>query len=221
MLNFPRAGGDMCQTTHLPSVWRKIALVVILPLILDGCNGRSSPSPQIGDGGLLSRTPCAPPCFQGIEPGTTTLSEAKSLLTDALLCDKPADFDTEFSGGSRGFKCGEWLTVSAVTGREDIAAVGFSTESPLDLEAVIGQLGPPDAILVAPVGLPERPHVTVLVFHDLLRARLLLVEQEGASYQLRPDIVLERVVYASPSTYASLRAGAIPWSGYGQYPTPR
>lgn len=209
-----------CQAkVHMrrPSTASQMHLVFV-PALLLGCSSCSGTKPDIGDGGLLSETPCAVPCFFGIEPGSTTLSNAQQALANAGICPNPENFDSRSEGGTTGFKCGLWVTVSGRSEGEGITTLGYSPSEPLTVGMVVEALGPPDAVAAIPSGLPEAPRSAMLLFYDRSLTRLLLPEQETRVYRLEAATLVERVVYFERSAFHSLRTGATPWAGFGEYP---
>lgn len=194
-----------------------VAAIGALSLVLSSCALLPSTSPPIGDGGLLSHSPCVAPCFFGVEPGVTLLGEAKSILTSDSVCREPTDFDNESVGGSRGFKCGEWITVSTIPDGELVGAVGFSTVAPVTVESAVGSLGEPDWVSAIPTGVPEAPKVVLLLYFDDYSTRLLLPEQDGRGYLLQADTPLERILYMARAEYLASRGTGGPWTGYGIY----
>jgi len=185
--------------------------------MLVGCSSASGTAPDIGDGGFLSATPCVAPCFFGIEPGSTTLSNAQEILVTAGICPNPENFDSRSEGGTIGFKCGVWITVSGGSQEEAITGLGYSPTEPLTVGTVVEALGPPDAVATIPSGLPEAQRSVMLLFYDRSLTRLLLPEQEGRVYRLESATLVQRVVYFERNAFQSFRTGTTPWAGFREY----
>jgi hypothetical protein len=192
-------------------------LLILVAATVGACRTSGSPTPAIGDGGLLSGRPCAAPCFFGIRPGSTTLEDAQKALTDAGVCAALNSFDNISQGGTKGFTCGVYITVAVSREQENVEALGYSPSIPLTVRMLVDGLGPPDALRVIPSGLPEHQRATMLVYYDQSYTRILLPEETGVVYHLEEDTPVERVVYLEKTSFDRNRADASEWAGFGEY----
>jgi hypothetical protein len=195
----------------------KPLLALCITAAVAACTSTEGPNPGIGDGGFLSGTPCRAPCFFGIEPGSATLSEAEEDLAKAAICPNPKSFDTAPEGGTRGFHCGGWITVSAGSEEDRVTTLGFSPSEQMTLQDVVDALGPPDGVVTVRTGSPEAQRSVMMLFYDRMLTRLLLPEQEAPAYMLDPAIAVERVVYFDQDAFEGVRHPSAPWAGFVEY----
>jgi len=199
---------------------RRIRLALTLILLagtLTACSTSASPQPAIGDGGLLSGKPCEAPCFFGILPGSTKLADAQIMLSNAGVCPKPESFDNASQGGTRGFTCGDRITVSVFKDQENVQALGYCPSVTLAMGDIVDGLGPPDAVRVVSSGLPEHQRLTMMVYYDRPFVRILLREEAGSSYRLDEQTPVERVVYLEKTFFEQDRTEGSKWAGFGEY----
>jgi hypothetical protein len=67
--------------------------------ILDLLARQDKPRSPLGDGGLLSREPCGPPCFFGIIPGVSSKDDAITMLRSHELYLDCSEYDNTSQGG--------------------------------------------------------------------------------------------------------------------------
>ena len=139
------------------------------------------------------------------------------MLIDAGVCPKPESFDTTSQGGTRGFTCGDWITVSVFKDQENVEALGYSPSGSLAIGEIVDGLGPPDAVRVISSGLPEHQRSTMLVYYDRTHMRILLPEEAGLAYRLDEEARVERVVYLEKTFFEQDRSEASVWAGFGEY----
>ena len=69
---------------------------------------------------------------------------------------------------------------------------------------------------VVPIGIPESPEVSMVVFWEEKKIRMNLEDQEGVVYQLKRATVVTNIV-----DYSEANDGFTiflqPWHGYGEY----
>lgn len=49
-------------------------------VLLAACQGQPSPTPAVKDDSLITKIPCAPPCWQGLTPGESTFEEVSDFI---------------------------------------------------------------------------------------------------------------------------------------------
>jgi hypothetical protein len=197
---------------------------IIALIMLTGCNFSPfniSSQRQINDGGLLYSTPCAPPCFFGITPGSTTDYEAvKTISINEDIFSNCKQYDNRSVGGLRGLICGDYIGV--LFSENIVGAVSFLPSSKITLEQVIQRYGQPDLIDAYISSLPDKPFTSkVFIFFDNLHAVLELIEQPGTKMQIKPDEIISTVTYWSEEEYNSKISSSenrgVSWRGYGDY----
>jgi hypothetical protein len=169
--------------------------------------------PNQWDGGLFSEKPCRAPCFAGIVPGSTVESELIGVIEndehfrDCRLEARPDQ--------GRWIACnGLIIDINKVNSIVD--SIGFNTSQEFSIEDVMSKYGEPTMTWVAPMGIPEAPEVSMVVFWEAEKIRINLEDQEGVSYQLAPSTLVTNIVYYS-ETNDGFTIFFQPWHSYGEY----
>ena len=209
-------------------------LYIIMMLLVIGCNGQfdgsssSTVTPALvfafGDGGLLSREPCGPPCFYGITPGITTQIEVSQILENLGLLDKcqflalppmkdeQASIDWQCQGGF-GIEIGKDTQI--------VKSIYFRIEEPVEIQKIIEMYGDPDVIEVLETGFVDAPSVSATVYFMKSRMVFPLPEVEGFNYPISPTTLVNRIMYRDDqSLQREIERWSditMPWNGYGSY----
>ena len=205
---------------------RKLILVCAFILITGCTNVTNNPSVVIlrnsnpvGEGGLLSKQPCGPPCFYGLIPGSTSDKDVgKTMQNLSTIFVGCKTFDFTNTGGYRGANC-DYVNVGYNNG-STLEMVAFRPSSDLVIRQVVDQYGPPDLVSVGIVSLPESPDKTRMVLlYDQIQATLQLPDQNGTQFIIGPDTQISYVVYLSKDNYHETRdiPSNLAWHGFGTY----
>ena len=180
-----------------------------------GGSGRQQNDADIGDAGLLEHQACDPPCFWGITPGITSITETRHILEQKNINDcVPLDADPQYPR----LVCGNTVLIRLAAPTGPIAGIGLDPARPITIGAVISSRGQPDAVSVTLQGV-EHPHATMMVYFDSLRTRLVLAEQDGTLYRLDSSVEVRNVGFYAGDTYTlDKKYGLSAWRGYGPYP---
>ena len=190
--------------------------VVLFALMLVSCGTLSTSEPTIQDYGLLSKTPCPAPCFYGIYPGSTTLSEAESKLSSAGLCSQPL-YVHSTPGQPEGIHCDNGIYVSTDSKKVVTRLVAFDPPESLTVGMVVDQLGYPDATRVNTFKSGEGHRSLMFLYYQNGFIRLILPEHEGAGFRLDPDEQIDSIIYCEEGFFEELLDPTIPWAGFGVY----
>jgi hypothetical protein len=169
--------------------------------------------PNHWDGGLLSEEPCRAPCFAGIIPGKTIETELMDIIENnehfqgCELTDSPNQ--------GRWVSC-NGLIVNIKKTDSTVDGIGFKTSRQFKLEEIMSKYGEPTITWVAPMGIPEAPEVSMIVFWEEEKIRINLEDQEGVVYQLAPSTLVTNIVYYSEAK-DSFEMFFQSWRGYGEY----
>jgi len=198
-----------------------LLIIVFSTLVLASCNLFKSNNSEIWDSSLMAANPCSAPCFYGIEPGTTTLSEAEDLLQAAGYCLDPSYIRSSSPTEPESLFCENWIFVGSDSGKVITRRVSITAPPQLTVEMVIDQLGDPDAVMVDAYGKGEGQGSYMALYYKNGFTRMMLFEQEGANYRLAKDTLVDRITYYEEGFFMEHfedKKDKSPWSGYGIYP---
>lgn len=193
-----------------------ISVLACTPIIPSG-----SKDLEVGDGGFLSGDPCGPPCFWGIVPGVTTEAETMQIFKARGLFEKCETYNNEAESGSRGLSCASSVGIVFRRNTDIVEEVGFKPSSRITVEDVIAEYGEPDFVLVTRTSIPEYPRTGMIFYYDDMKARLVLPDQKGSSFQIEASIKIENIGYADKASYndsiSRIRKFLQNWNGYTEY----
>lgn len=196
----------------------KVLLFTFIFCLLNACSVNEPISQyNIGDGGFLSASPCGPPCFYKIAPGTSSKDDVVALLTNIKIFETCVYFDNTGESGNEGFSCNSNLMFT-FRDRKVVSSISFKPTQEITVEEIIKKYGYPDRVLVNGRGLPESPvHTVIILFLDNLKANIILFEQESNIYVLTPKTKVETIGYADDLSYESEIKYSEKWNGYSTY----
>lgn len=172
----------------------------------------------VKDGGLLSKKPCGPPCFNGIIPGVTTDKEAAATiekLQEIFTDCRP--FDLTYSGGRRGLNC-TFVNIGHQNSLVD--QVSFTPSNMISVQQLLDLYGPPDSQFVGIVSLPDSPSRTSMtLYFNPIQTMIGLGEQNGTQFTIQPTTGVTSVIYLSKQSYDEARSfpNIEMWRGYNVY----
>jgi hypothetical protein len=174
-------------------------------------------SPDIGDGGFVSADPCGPPCFFEIVPGTTTKSQAISLLQARELYSDCHEYDTREQGGVRGIAC-QNISIGLQNDFDIVENIGFIPAQTITVEKAITRHGEPSAVLVTDVSYAKNEFVTsMILYYDTINVELVLAEQNSGAFNLTPTTLVVNIGYSDEGSYNQSRRYSQDWKGYSTY----
>jgi hypothetical protein len=189
---------------------RKWGVVSFLLILLEGCAWNIQEKSV--DRSILTDSPCAAPCWQGITPGETTTEAAFDILTELgyephlgkdgnyVSWHSPAGYPAD--GYARG---ANELLSSKVSGRIQYIRVGL--EFRLSLETVLGKFGPPGKYLVHETEgtLTEGGHAAVTRVLLIYAGQGLIFEGWMPTFSIDPEMTLDWVYYFPPTSIDHFR----------------
>jgi len=173
----------------------------------------------IGDGGLLSKEPCGPPCFLGIVPDVTTYDETVQILTDYQYWDACEEWDTYEDTGTLGIRCSQTFSFYFDPDKSHVYEVVFIPQQEITVQDLIDEFGEPAYLNVIVLGYEEsiRETTTRLYYPDL-RMAIWLKDQKGSSYVLEPTTKIRNVKYLGGDLDESIyKPSKQDWQGYIEY----
>ena len=132
---------------------RKLLMLAFCLVMLSACQTATAPAPSPWIDVILNDPDCAPPCWNGITPGVTTMDEAW-----AIIQAEPGLIDLVYSGGETSragidwtfSNADGWGTVySSSTDYSTVYRICFDSRvnyPPLSLKEVIEYWGEPDVL---------------------------------------------------------------------------
>lgn len=186
----------------------------------------TAPAFFIGDGGILSKKPCGPPCFFGIEAGRTSQDEVPQILLDKEIMDQCSTIDHyqfAIDEGIGGWACQSIATITYRKATGVVDSIGFELERPVTLHDIVAEYGYPDIIIIKDVGLPESPTLLASIYYSSLKFVLPIKEQQyGITYFVEPATFIQSVIYLDEESIKNdlemFSQEAFSWKGYGHYP---
>lgn len=191
---------------------RIMILVVSLALLLVACYPRN----ELGRL-LFDNNDCAPPCFLGIIPGTTSEVEARTIVSTNKLFKNCQEYDYTSQGGIRGIEC---ESILMVFDQSLVTQIGFSPFS-VSIEEVINKYGNPDGLVVLKGNLPEASSkVKASLWYRDINTQITLPERNGDAYVMDPGIQVEYITYYSEAEFENITKSITNielWEGYKTY----
>lgn len=186
------------------------------------------------DRSLLTGSPCAAPCWQGIVPGTTTRSQAIEILESSRYVRKGSvqEAGTATRGGCewRWRVSGRRLQPSLWWQDGVVQEITLGLTYDLVIEDAIGQFGPPEALSAGEGGTPEHWYWIVSLHYPAQGMELRAYTPEystalesstevGVVVLFAPTTLLERISTTDAGSDAAEESVAPelmrPWMGYG------
>jgi len=173
--------------------------------------------------GILSGNPCAPPCWQGVAPGTAIERDSVVALVEALpnvrnIWGNPAQVRWTWSrwvGDGTAYNDVYW-----VAGR--VLHITLSIDGDLTVGDVLREYGPPEATNGGQGGLPEHPYT----YFQLLYPTQGIEFETHLSVQdptLEPTAMILNASYSVPAESLQDWIESLdfdkhlqPWPGYGE-----
>jgi hypothetical protein len=174
---------------------------------------------NIGDGGLLSRLPCASPCAFGIQAGQTRWEQVLPLLEKNGI----SKCQTETSVS--------WVLVSCGLGRFNVQAdaqtkimngIWFNPNTSISVGEIIAQYGEPDFVSLDFERYLEEPTTQMNLYWDSIRMLVTLPETGGGIYVIKKATKIKGVDFSDENLYQSsteVEFGSFYqlWNGFGAY----
>jgi hypothetical protein len=178
--------------------------------------------------------PCAPPCWQNIAPGITTVSEAQEILFDELdldaACIYDADYKEDFADYTNheipvfAIQCSDLVIMAKDDGI--VAELWLWPTEQITAAQIIEVFGEPDLVYSSDdmgVDYGEMTEARFSIPYPQLGI-MLNFARPGTEYLLEPDVRLSDMQYWSPASDVQLSycIGSVSchenkWVGYGEY----
>jgi hypothetical protein len=209
----------------MKSFFCRLMLIIALILVLAACNPENNPpaAPSqpvpikaIGDGGLLTGSPCGPPCFFGMKPDATGYTASIDILSKSPDFKSCQEGDTADGGGAHEIKCENAFTISFTSDKKSLTYLDYQPASPITVQNVFDKLGEPKNLNVATGG-DAKTVSKMWLFYPKYKMSILLADQDGDSFTITPDSKVQTVTYAGEKIYQAITDMAQSWSGFGKY----
>ena len=174
---------------------------------------------NIGDGGLLSRLPCASPCAFGIRAGETRFDQVLPLLEKNGI----SKCQTETSVSWIVVSCGlSRFNVQADAQTKIVNGIWFNPNTSISVEEIIEEYGDPDFVSLDLERTIEEPTIQMNLYWDSIRMLVALPETDGNIYVIKKVTKIKGVDFSDEKLYqasSEVEFGSFyrPWDGYGVY----
>jgi hypothetical protein len=171
--------------------------------------------PKIDEGGLLSGTPCSPPCYSGITPGKTKIDQVEDLLKENnrwINCQ-----EDNSNPDAKGLYCDYVYIGYDQTKGNMVDGIGFTNYPNVTVEEIVTKYGFPDSVKLSLSGVSIQK-IGMALFYDQFKMRLSLEEKRMGLYNLESNTKINDVAYFNNEEYESqTKSYTSPWKGYGKY----
>jgi hypothetical protein len=200
-------------------------LVICIPILVSCGSGESpyipeptsTPTIDIGDGGLFSNKPCGPPCFFGIQPDISSYQEVNDILSTPFFRAFCKEYDISSTSGYRGFDCGDAFLINFINKSNVVSQICFYPHNPISIGQIIEKFGEPslgEAVTQDSVSMSK-----MIIIFSQYRMSVTLSEVKGISYVVQPASIIRVVCYEGGNSFEELTS-SMPnsqWLGYGEY----
>jgi hypothetical protein len=210
---------------------KKSFTLLLLMLVSFSCS-RIRFDPE-ADQSFLTDQPCSAPCWYGLSPGESTKAEVLETLKELPFVDDTSikEYGTRWgkddSAQDIRFGCRhprERFCGSALISEDELKVLGLSANFPLDMEAVVNKLGPPDFIDYGGYHPEVGGCVVLLQWPDQgISASYLDTNNDRVCRSIKakngipPDTQVESLSYSVPDAFDSKPAAGglrIDWPGF-------
>ncbi len=192
-------------------------LIVFLLVFISSCTTQTEVYPvlNIGDGGLLSKNPCSPPCFWNITPGITTEEEAINILETMGDVSNCYHWDKVKNGFEKGIGCKNidiYFDDNSI-----VSTISFKPSQEITVSEIIQNYGEPEAVIALPQDMDvESPYNMTLLF--LSKNMIIGLPEQGTKYfDLEQTTIIRGASYYFKSVFEENDIFNQPWKGYGKY----
>lgn len=174
---------------------------------------------NIGDGGLLTRLPCAPPCAFGIHAGATRWEQVFPILEKNGISKCQAETNVSWVLANCGL--GRFnVQADAQTGI--VNAVWFQPNASITVGELVARYGKPDFVSLDFKKYLAEPTIQMNLYWDSLRMLIQLPETVGGIYNLDASTLIDGVDFSDENLYQSsseVEFGSFYriWNGFGSY----
>lgn len=171
---------------------------------------------SIGDGGLFTLKPCAPPCFFGIYP-EMSIDQLSLALETGLVFSTCENYMNSEIVDYQFWRCDR---ISIVSDLVNVQTISFFPEEKPSIGDIVNRYGDPDSVLLFPEILPdELPSIRMDLFFNNLKMIIHFSEQEGHVFKLTRNSIILGITYCSSKNYSLTREMALSsWKGFVDYP---
>ena len=211
-----------------------LGLCILALILLSGCQGRIlswSPDPlpsstsqvvlstdQLGDGGLISGTPCSAPCFYGVIEGQTKRNDVIRIFGENGIVDCKT-YDTYISCPN----------IEVGFDKQLVTSLGFQPKMPVTLGKLVDKFGTPDHVaIIDRTFMAGTPTTDILLYYDNNHIVLNSGQHPGLRVNVDRDTLILAWSYTNLASYqAELSNWGVSrdpfpshvsaWQGYGSY----
>jgi len=191
-------------------------------------------SERVVDRSILTDSPCAAPCWQGIVPGTSMEEEEIIGILETLPYVDMGSVrqDSLPKGRAISWWWNHWPWRR--TGYNSVFLIGdvvhhitlSSVDFELTIEEILDKYGFPEATIYGPPLLPEEPYIWMTLFYPTRGLQFRANVYTRFEPILEPKTRIEEIVYLVPAeSIESWREAHFdlplqPWPGYGELEVP-
>ena len=207
-------------------------LLLALAVVSAGCNAFIP-----ADTSLISGTPCAPPCWQNLTPGVSTMADVERFVGGLRASEQER---LETGTDPAGYKLFTWF--GAKNGKTRLISVDedrvklilIAPDFDLNLGTVVDHFGPPESLFAIHGGYGHGGTYRLELYYP--QQGLAFESRPGIEYlgEVRPDMSVYTIYYFASGDLANYFDGqgwtddyvdAImryvqPWPGFGQIEVP-
>lgn len=141
------------------------AMLMGFLLLLTACQGRPSPTPTLKDDSLITKIPCAPPCWHGLTPGESTFEDVSDFIQLNPLINGNASKPKYVSTGG-SYQAWRWAGESPdspqvnffdYTPEGVLERIVLKPNTDITAKDIIKVYGPPTLITISEVLIAESP----------------------------------------------------------------
>lgn len=220
-------------TQQVNQMMNRVFLLLIAILCV-GCSVNSAQSTQhpssmklkqdILDGGFLTETPCAAPCFINIVPGVTDEERALQILFQYFQSQDCDVYDRTSEGGVRGVSChpltdADRNLVALDFNKEKIVSgISFTPTQVITVEQTFKKYGEPSGVsVISWTEEGEKPRkIFMALYYNEMKTRITLPIQVSENYKVLPSTPIEAISYVDIPWWSSNEVK--PWNHFGEYP---
>jgi hypothetical protein len=192
---------------------------------------------RLADRSLLTDSPCAAPCWQGIIPGKTSKSQAIQILRNNMYVKEDSLQEagtSEWGGATWQWRVPGRRLQPGISWQDDtVQEITLGLTYDLTIEQVVNKFGPPEALIASKGGVPEHWYWIINLYYSQIGVQFKAYTREfssllepstqvGVAQLFAPISLEERIanVYGGDTTSTErILAHEMdlirPWKGYG------
>jgi hypothetical protein len=175
------------------------------------------PPAQIGDGGLLSKQPCGPPCFMGFSPDVTTKTEVFDFFKNKVDINQCHIWDHQKEAGDEGIICNPIEVTFQKSGLVDY--IRYSPSTQITVKDILKSYGEPDGVRSVSDGDDTGKILSVYMelYYNQINTKFDLEKQQNTIFELNETNPVIQITYSTNIEFDKDLEFTEPWLGFGKY----